>query len=692
MKFKEITLVNFMRYKGENTIRFSTDDKMNVTAILGNNTVGKTTIAQAFRWGLYGEVITTNYTVKEKTVLLNKEVIAEMGDRGTGEVRVEITLSDKVDTGEREYKFVRRQSFKRPPTNPHSHDVVPVADAKLTVLISNNGVPQDKGAIDDKINDHRAGYVQSLINEFFPEKLSNYFFFDGERWNDNNNKTDDIKRSINTILGISSILKLKEHLKDGNSAYKTTVLQKLNKKIKPTSTESQDYQKRIEQWERSIQNEEKTIEQCDQDILVAQRDIDKYEQILQSNRSAEKDQKHLKELNASIETNTRHRNGYFSDFIKEFSSVDKLLASELLPSIENVLNQVDLEGKDIPGVTSDTIDWLLENGTCLCGEKLIPEHPHYQALIKLREEVYPNKIGGPAKSLRSRLTEWQQDSADLISTLRSKAKEFESYQVEIDNDTDEYKDLERRIDQSRNLEEVRQKYQRAKNNLANAQSKKGEAGGKITSYNREIESCRNQLALLEKQDAQNKPYYLAIEYAKAIHLRAAQDVERMEKPTLAELNQIIAENFEKMFNSKEKYAQLEKDYKIHMYYRSMSGLADVEEKNLSVGELIAVNFVYIVSILELANRRQKSEQSKVSGATRLPLVLDAPFSNLSNENIGLIAKKLPEFAEQVIIFMLDKDWEASGLKEYALPDYCYRISKEAEANNSTITSNAGGEL
>ena len=175
MKFKEITLVNFMRYKGENTIRFSTDDKMNVTAILGNNTVGKTTIAQAFRWGLYGEVITTNYTTKEKTVLLNKEIIAEMGERGTGEVRVEITLSDKVDTGEREYKFVRRQSFKRPPTNPHSHDVVPVADAKLTVLISNNGVPQDKGAIDDKINDHRAGYVQSLINEFFPEKLSNYF-------------------------------------------------------------------------------------------------------------------------------------------------------------------------------------------------------------------------------------------------------------------------------------------------------------------------------------------------------------------------------------------------------------------------------------------------------------------------------------------------------------------------------------
>lgn len=57
-----------------------------------------------------------------------------------------------------------------------------------------------------------------------------------------------------------------------------------------------------------------------------------------------------------------------------------------------------------------------------------------------------------------------------------------------------------------------------------------------------------------------------------------------------------------------------------------------------------------------------------------------------------IAQKLPEFAEQVIIFMLDKDWEASGLKANALPDYCYRVTKDVSANNSTITVTAGGEV
>ena len=143
-----------------------------------------------------------------------------------------------------------------------------------------------------------------------------------------------------------------------------------------------------------------------------------------------------------------------------------------------------------------------------------------------------------------------------------------------------------------------------------------------------------------------------------------------------------------MFNSKDKYARLENDYKIHMYYRSLGGHSDFEETRLSNGELIAINFVYIVSILELAKKRQEKE-SKESGVLRLPLVLDAPFSNLSSENTHLVANKLPKFAEQVIIFMLDKDWEASGLKDYTLPDYCYRIYRDFSANSSTLTTDGG---
>ena len=125
-----------------------------------------------------------------------------------------------------------------------------------------------------------------------------------------------------------------------------------------------------------------------------------------------------------------------------------------------------------------------------------------------------------------------------------------------------------------------------------------------------------------------------------------------------------------------------------MYYRSIVGYSDYEEENLSNGEMIAVNFVYIVSILELAKKRKSKEETK-EAILSLPLVLDAPFSNLSSDNTGLVAQKLPEFAEQVIIFMLDKDWEASGLQEYTLPDYCYHVSRDFADNSSTIEKIGG---
>ena len=94
--------------------------------------------------------------------------------------------------------------------------------------------------------------------------------------------------------------------------------------------------------------------------------------------------------------------------------------------------------------------------------------------------------------------------------------------------------------------------------------------------------------------------------------------------------------------------------------------------------------------MELA-KREKNNQEEKESVLSLPLVLDAPFSKLGTQNIGLISRKLLEFAEQVIIFMLDKDWEASGLDKYTLDDYCYRVEREYSDVSSTIVGNGGAK-
>ena len=106
---------------------------------------------------------------------------------------------------------------------------------------------------------------------------------------------------------------------------------------------------------------------------------------------------------------------------------------------------------------------------------------------------------------------------------------------------------------------------------------------------------------------------------------------------------------------------------------------------------VVVSFfgAYIISDRLINPKYSQEKEDDENSVLSLPLVLDAPFSKLGTQNIGLISKQLPEFAEQVIIFMLDKDWEASGLEQNTLPEYCYRVEREYSDVSSTIANNGG---
>lgn len=670
-----------MRYKGENSLKFSCDPDKNVTIILGDNTFGKTTIAQAFRWALYGEIKKTNYVEDIKDiVLLNKDVIASMNINSYGKVLVEVIIED----GDTVYEFIRSQTFRKNNNDPGDLTVKPLAKPSLSMIETINGkkgdVISDEGSADKR---YPSGYVQNKINSMLPEKLSDYLFFDGERWSASKNKSKDIEKSINNILGITSLLKMKQHLKDGSITYKTSVYSKLRRSVKGSSKEVEEISDKIDSIENRIWKKREKINENESEVELLEESIEELSKILNDNRTMESDQRELKRKKQVIDSNRKHADNYYIDFVKLFSKADKVILSSMKKDVEDLIAQVDLEGKDIPGVTSDTIDWLLKNRICLCGEQLIEGDSHYQAMLKLRSEVYPNKIGGPAKILKSKIDEMHRNSTGLIDDLRDKASMYEDTIEEIEDDERAVEKLEEKIDRKLNLEEVRRKYNRKNGQLNEIKRENTTLTYEIDELIKKKESLEKQQENILEQDKENQVIYRAIEYAEKLYSRASLSVSLREAKTLESLNEIIKENFSKMFNSQEKYAKLEDDYRMHMYYKSGG-----EEKNLSEGEVTAINFVYIVSILELARRQQQEEEDK-DVVLSLPLVLDAPFSKLGNENISLIAQKLPQFAEQVIIFMLDKDWEASGLERYTLDEYCYRVSREFEDNNSTIKQNGG---
>ncbi len=676
-----------MRYKGDNELIFSTDEEKNVTVVLGDNTFGKTTLAQAFRWALYENLNDTSYTKRKDIVLLNNEVAAEMRGSQVREVYVEIV----VENDDEEVKFIRKASFNRKSGNPNDISVKQLGSTQLTMQIKKDGVwgevINNSGSnVDSK--KYKIGCVQEAIDNMLPQNLSNYFFFDGERWNDLKSKTSDIKNSVDTILGVSGLVEMMNHLKDNRK----NVIKEFRDKLKGTSGEYERLQIEIVKLEDSIAENEKKIADTQAAIETTERIVESTQKTLNDNRKVEEDQKELKRLESDIEKYEKFKADYYADIVKQLSNSAKFFAATFLPEFEELLERVDIEGKDIPGVTVDTLEYLLEIGECLCGTKLTKDSEAYEVMMKLKKQVPPEMLGGAAGNLKTTLEAWLSETNELRETVSQKADDFDAAQGIIDDRIREKESIEKTIDRKTNLGPVRQQNKQAKERQAELRTQKANYELRLKQAKENKAEKESQLDAVAIHDKQNAQVYRCLAYVEAMYDKAATLADQRKNTIITDLNEIIGENFQRMFNDHEKYAKLGSDYKIHVYYRQVGEMTNYEEENLSNGETIAINFVFIVSILELAKRyreleKDNEEYGMENAILGLPLVLDGPFSALSNDNTSLVASRLPQFAEQVIIFMLDKDWEASGLERYTLPDFCYRVNKEPNSNSASLERN-----
>lgn len=678
MKFKRIKMTNFMRYKGANELVFSCDPESNVTVVLGNNTFGKTTIAQAFRWVLYGEVINTQYDKSKSISLLNNEVLEQMdaNDRNLVEVQIEVVDNNIA------YEFTRQAEYVRK---------YPALEAKQTnekiyMRDNRNGVWGDLVSANVSLSDKMAGKITDQINMLFPKELSNYFLFDGERWADEKNSKKDIKESINTIMGISALSAMKYHLKEYGTNGSNSVIRVLKSKSAGSDSESEKMLKDQEYCVAQIAECEKRIELAKDSVETYTEYVKKSEEILNSNQRIEQEQKQAVQLEKSIKTTADRIERGNSDFVKYFSrEAYKIFALPMIDEIKTILSQVDLDGKGIPNVNDKTIHFLMENGECLCGTKLTEGSVELKNLLKLLDVVPPKVIGTEVGYFQEKLGGWKKEAIEAKNSLIEMANSIEIDKADKEDLEDELFRINKRIDGKINFgqERIRLEGYRKKLDENREIIRKNEKN--IEEYKHRIESIDEQIEIINKKNEKTLRYRRALAYADALACITEKILRENEEPLFNELNDKIKQNFESMFSEKDKYAQLGEDYKLHLYYKRKIGDIEsrFEEKVLSEGEKIACNFVFIVSILEVAQKR-KAVEDNTDMVVSLPLVLDAPFSKLSGENTELIASVLPKAADQVIIFMLDKDWVSSGLDKYTDKTYKYRVSKETENASSSI--------
>lgn len=665
MKFERLILHNFMRYKGRNELEFSCDEQKNVTVVLGDNTVGKTTIAQAFRFGLYGEIQVENGKTKGDYQLLNNEVMLSMDGNARESVFVEILISNN----EKRYQIHREIAYIR----KYPLNVLTESYKKKSLSFSENHgvlkeIPEEE--------------MESVIQEMFPKDLAGYFLFDGEKWNNGNlgGMKENIKESVHKLTGLSSAEKAMLHLKGMG---KNSAIEKMKAKISGGGEIYDSIRKDIDKEMALIESYQEKLETDKRNIVYYENEIKEIETYLLNNESTEAMQKNYKGMEQLCIAKQRNIENGYKNLLNYFSeNIFTYCAMPMIRRSIRILKAADMEQKDIPYMKQATIDFLIQKGECICGAKIANESEAYWHLINQRNFLPPASIGLLLNDFEKIANQWKRQGENVKERVEEMALEISKDQESFEKTYNQYVELGRKLDGNYDFGEKRAEQKRLEAQKNSYIRSQGEHEGRIKELKKKVEHMEKELESLELRNVENEKWRRRVQIGMQLYQKIANDYKKKEREVFEELNKRIQINFHRMFNAKDKKIVLDEKYNIKMMYQADHGY--VEEKNLSEGEKIARNFAFITTIMEYNAEKKKTQDlhnTELEPET-LPIVLDGPFSKLGAENITLIAKALPEIADQVIIFMLEKDWEYTGLENYV--GSRYRIDKESGAKSASL--------
>lgn len=659
MIIKQIKLNNFRQFKGENIIEFSTDKEKNATVIVAKNTGGKTTLLCAFLWCLYD----VNNLPAPKG-LLNSIVAKSLTTYSSQEVSVEITLEHDDKT----YIILRTQKFQKSSIG----DSIRSQSSVLNVSYKEkNGEMQAVNAFD----------CQSVIEDILPQALSDYFFFDGERIGKINSKTN-VVNAVRGLMGLNVYLSAMEHLnpqksssvigklkkeldtgKDDDAERRKRTIENLKEQLENFSNYTPKIEKELEHW--TIQKEEYAkLIKANEDIKIAQEKLEKVE--------SEKD------YFANLITNSEAR------FLDDFNyNACKFFALPLIKNGLKIINSSKEDGVGIPLMHADSIEFIIERGKCICGCDLLKNQGAVENLRHEQSLLPPEHIGTSLRNLKNSLENAQEVSKIYADNVQKDYNTWLDSQRQLDYKTREIKEIVTKITGHDDVAKYELKYQEACSQLERYQIAKQGNHDEIVSLSARIKENEKEIEKLFATTDKNKKIKRYCDYAEEIYNWFKNNYDMQENEVKEELLEKINENFQKIYHGNRKII-MDSNYKVIPVL-----IDDNEELSKSGGLDTVTNFSFILGLVEVARTRAtKTDDSTITNlkATEAyPIVMDAPFSATDIDHTSNISDRLSEVAEQVIIFIMDKDWEfaKSHLEKHIGAQY--KIEKvDGKENHSAL--------
>lgn len=655
MLIKSLKMQNFRQFKGITAVDFSCDPEQNVTIILGDNTFGKTTLLQAFNWCFYETVMFDN----NPDFLLNLEVANGMNNGDTETVSVEIcVIHNGVD-----YVISRSQTYSC------ANDKV-TGMKKAQVKVS---YKQEDGQMESV----RATEVQKVIENILPYDLSTYFFFDTERVRSISTRKD-VADAVKGLLGLSIMDTAIKHI--GTKGNKKTVLGKLYGAMDLDGDEkARGALDMIHSSDAKREAIKTQIDTCASQIGQYEVRKDQLDDILRDNQTTATLQKKKEDLERRLSTERSTLESTISLFFKDFSKGSlQMYAQPLLGQANDFLAAIKIDDKGVRDLTAPTILELLNRGRCICGAELCEGNDAYNHLMEELNYVPPESIGNTVRHFREKLSSFSRNADYTFESLTSRYQEIYRSKARIQEWEDELADISVQIKGKDNMKQYETELIDVKSRLRDLNAKKERLIRDDATLKSEIERYKKVYDSLIAVSGKNKETMLLIKYAEEILDWLSSTYKEKESFIREALETKVNNIFEQMYHGHRRVS-IDQKYQVTL-------LTTIEDKEVAAGESEGSNrvksFAFIAGLVALAKEKliaNAGEEGFNLSSEPYPLVMDAPFSNADETHTANISKVLPEIAEQVIMFVMQKDWR------YAEPVMATRVGKQYELKKLSET-------
>ena len=290
----------------------------------------------------------------------------------------------------------------------------------------------------------------------------------------------------------------------------------------------------------------------------------------------------------------------------------------------------------------------------------------------------PESIGNTVRHYREKLNSFSRPAERTYESLDQRYKEILRSKNRIQEWEDELSGISDQIKGKENMRQYESELTDIRGRLRDLHAKKDRLNRDDGVQKGDIERYKKIYDSLTAVSGKNREAMELIDYAEEIRDWLATTYKERELTIREDLEQKVNEIFEQMYHG---HRRVSIDAKYHVEL-----LTTIADKEIAAGESEGSNrvknFAFIAGLVALAKGKivtDGSENGINLSSEPYPLVMDAPFSNADETHTANISKVLPQIAEQVIMFVMQKDWN------YAEPVMSDRVGQRYHLNKISET-------